>query len=414
MQFRTALELNAHANDTKLANLPLSRHGLNINIEHPKGTQRTLHNDAGKVVYSVHMHNHYGYIKKTKGRDGDDVDCFVGPIQNAKEVYVIHMIDKGPDVDQREDEDKCMIGFPTAEAAKRAFLLHYPKDFYGGMTSLPVAIFKKRLAQAQKPHREKKIHAGVVLQKGGRGETSSQSHSGVRVIRSMLTPGRVSIAARTLGLVICGVLLHAQQTPITGSFLTPDGIGINGRIQVSMNRPTIVNYCSTPVQTVAYRTTYRTITNGTLAALTLQATDCLVPQMTPTVKPQSAAGTGATASVGGGGTDLNASITLNTGAMPIAGAVVALTFGGGPYTPSPTCWVVPAAQNWLYQSSSTGLIFSTSQVLNPTAAYTIAYYCAVTPYTATLRDSSGNVLYMRHWVVPNVNTGVDASVLGVN
>lgn len=160
MQLNVAAIL-AHAADTPVANEKLVSHGLPITIEHKRGTQRQLHDDSGKVVYKVHMHHSYGYIRNTKGRDGDEVDCFVGPMKNAKEVYVIHMKDMGPVPSEREDEDKCMIGFPSADAAKTAFLLHYPDTFYNGMTSLPLTVFKKRLKQAQKPHREKKIHGGV-------------------------------------------------------------------------------------------------------------------------------------------------------------------------------------------------------------------------------------------------------------
>lgn len=159
MQLNAAAIL-AHVRDTPVANENVVSHGLPITIEHKRGTQHTLHDDKGKVVYKVHMHHSYGYIRNTKGRDGDEVDCFLGPMKNAKEVYIVHMKDMGPVPSEREDEDKCMIGFPSADAAKTAFLLHYPDTFYNGMTSLPLVVFKKRLKQAQLPHREKKIHGG--------------------------------------------------------------------------------------------------------------------------------------------------------------------------------------------------------------------------------------------------------------
>jgi DNA-directed RNA polymerase subunit RPC12/RpoP len=151
--------ISAHAMDTPIANKKTRVHGFNVTIEHPKGTKRILHDDNGKQVYSVHMHHSYGYFNNTTGRDGDEVDCFVGPIKNTKEVYIVHMLDKGPVPDQREDEDKCMIGFPSADAAKTAFLLHYPDTFYGGMTALPVDVFKKKMKQASLPNHKRKITA---------------------------------------------------------------------------------------------------------------------------------------------------------------------------------------------------------------------------------------------------------------
>lgn len=159
MNLNECISLRAHADDTPVDGRQVRMHGLPITIEHPRGTIRTLHDDSGNVVYKQHMHYSYGFFNGTKGRDGDEVDCFTGPIKDAKEVYVVHMKDMGPVPSEREDEDKCMIGFQSADAAKAAFLMHYPPSFYDGMTALPVALFKKKMAQARLPHRKKKITA---------------------------------------------------------------------------------------------------------------------------------------------------------------------------------------------------------------------------------------------------------------
>lgn len=136
-------------------------HGMRVSIEHPKGSMRVLKDNTGKVVYKKHMYAHYGFINNTKGRDGDDVDCFIGPLKNASEVFIVHMKDMGPVPAQREDEDKCFIGYPSADAAKQAFLMHYPKNFYESMTAMPLETFKRKMKRASLPYREKKIHAGV-------------------------------------------------------------------------------------------------------------------------------------------------------------------------------------------------------------------------------------------------------------
>jgi len=139
-------------------------HGLPIHIEVKKNQHRIIKNDQGNVVYKRLMLHDYGYIAKTKGRDGDEVDVFVGPIgDKAKDVFVIHMKDMGPDKKEREDEDKCMLGFPSADTAKAAFIAHYKPEFFGGMTVLPVAAFKKRLAQTQKPHTHNMLHADGLI-----------------------------------------------------------------------------------------------------------------------------------------------------------------------------------------------------------------------------------------------------------
>lgn len=179
----TAGQLSAHADDTKVANVKTLRHGLPITIEHKKGSDRTLHNDAGKQVYKVRMHNDYGYIDNTKGRDGDEVDVMLGPSEDAEEVYIVHMKDMGPDPSQREDEDKVMMGFPSADLAKSAFHMHYPREFYEGMTAMPVDQFLKTLKQAQKPHAKKKLTAQKSKQYGGKlSAKCPQCHSDKHVV----------------------------------------------------------------------------------------------------------------------------------------------------------------------------------------------------------------------------------------
>ena len=162
MNLNTVISLSAHASDTPSAGAKTEMHGLPITIEHPRGSIRKLHDDSGKVVYKKHMHYSYGFFNGTKGRDGDEVDCMLGPIKYAKEVYVVHMRDMGPVPSEREDEDKCMIGFQSADAAKAAFLMHYPENFYAGMTALPVDEFKERMAKASLPYMKKKITAGFL------------------------------------------------------------------------------------------------------------------------------------------------------------------------------------------------------------------------------------------------------------
>jgi rRNA maturation protein Nop10 len=121
--------------------------GIPCVIEYPKGSLRELKNKAGDVVYRKRQFVHYGFIDDTVGRDGDEIDVLIGPLSSFANVYVIHMIDKGPDKDQREDEDKCMLGFDNPKSAKAAFLKHYPANFFGGMDIIPVADFKKKIKQ---------------------------------------------------------------------------------------------------------------------------------------------------------------------------------------------------------------------------------------------------------------------------
>ena len=89
------------------------------------------------------MRHHYGEIPGVKGADGDDLDAFVGPDDTSERVYVIHQKKPGTTT---FDEDKVMLGFRSALAAKRGYLANYNRrGFFGGMTPLSLSEFAERL-----------------------------------------------------------------------------------------------------------------------------------------------------------------------------------------------------------------------------------------------------------------------------
>lgn len=118
--------------------------GLNISVETDKGEKRHWKDpNNGETGFTL-MKYPYGYIRMTKGVDGDHVDVYVGPDEDAKKVYVVHQ-QKAPNF-ERYDEDKCMLGFESADAAKKAYLDHYNDDrFFGSMTVMPFKQFKKKV-----------------------------------------------------------------------------------------------------------------------------------------------------------------------------------------------------------------------------------------------------------------------------
>lgn len=113
-------------------------HGLDISIENGKGSVRRGVDPDGHA-WSTRMLYPYGYLRNTQGTDGDHLDCYVGPDEDAAKVYIVHQVDP---TTGGFDEDKVMLGFPSADAAKRAYLAHYdtPK-FFGGMTEMHAAEF---------------------------------------------------------------------------------------------------------------------------------------------------------------------------------------------------------------------------------------------------------------------------------
>lgn len=114
--------------------------GLDIAIENPAGTTRSGVSKDGHA-WETHMKYAYGFLKRADGADGEGVDVYVGPAEDADNAYVIHQ--NSPETGQF-DEDKVMLGFADGESAKTAYLQHYDDpDFFGTMTEIPMKTFKE-------------------------------------------------------------------------------------------------------------------------------------------------------------------------------------------------------------------------------------------------------------------------------
>lgn len=101
-------------------------HGLTIAIENPKGSERSGTTQEGDS-WAISMAHDYGYIKGTKGADGDEVDAFIGPDLDSDRVFVVNQVGK----DGALDEHKVMLGFATREAAEQGYLSSYRAGWDG-------------------------------------------------------------------------------------------------------------------------------------------------------------------------------------------------------------------------------------------------------------------------------------------
>ncbi|CAG2132577.1 PLxRFG domain-containing protein [Cupriavidus numazuensis] len=115
-------------------------HGLDITIENPRGSTRSGKDADGKP-WSVEMANHYGYIKRTEGADGDHVDVFIGPKPESTKVFVVDQIDPRTG---RYDEHKVLLGFPSLAAARAGYLANYEQGWKGAgaITAMSMDEFK--------------------------------------------------------------------------------------------------------------------------------------------------------------------------------------------------------------------------------------------------------------------------------
>jgi len=118
--------------------------GLPISIENKKGSIREWRDSNAHVSGKTKMHFDYGYIQRTTGIDGDQVDVYIGPEPDASVAYVIHQM-KAPSFN-KYDEDKVMLGFSSEKEAKDAYLKQYNDSrFFGSCTPVPMDKFKKKV-----------------------------------------------------------------------------------------------------------------------------------------------------------------------------------------------------------------------------------------------------------------------------
>ncbi len=137
-------------------------HGLPlIRLENLKGSTRSGADSDGNA-WSVTMPAHYGEFARTEGADGDPVDVFVGPNRHAPKAYVIHLQDP---VTGEHDEDKCFVGFDSAEAARACFRAAYNRDDLkmGPVRSMTTSELAEWLAE--RDNRGRKIETGALLSK---------------------------------------------------------------------------------------------------------------------------------------------------------------------------------------------------------------------------------------------------------
>lgn len=117
--------------------------GLDITIENPKGAQRTGKGPDGKS-WSVEMPGHYGYIKRSTGADGDQVDVYVGDAPQSRRVFVVDQVNAES---KAFDEHKALVGFPDQATALRTYEDGFSDgkggaDRIGGVSEMSVADFK--------------------------------------------------------------------------------------------------------------------------------------------------------------------------------------------------------------------------------------------------------------------------------
>jgi ATP-dependent protease ClpP protease subunit len=118
--------------------------GFEIVIENPKGSTRRSYLDDGSQIHNK-MTSTYGYINGTIGKDGDELDVFIGDHVNSD--FNVYVIDQKDSVTGVFDEHKIMFGYKNIKEAKSRYLECYNRNFDGfyNISELTMHDFKKML-----------------------------------------------------------------------------------------------------------------------------------------------------------------------------------------------------------------------------------------------------------------------------
>ena len=96
--------------------------GLDVAIENPEGSTRSGVDPDGKP-WSVEMQAHYGYVKRTEGADGDQVDVYLG--RNEPTQSPVFVVDQYDARSGKFDEHKAILGAGSQKEAESLYDAHF-------------------------------------------------------------------------------------------------------------------------------------------------------------------------------------------------------------------------------------------------------------------------------------------------
>lgn len=114
--------------------------GLQITIENPVGSTRSGVDSDGNS-WKITMPFTYGYFNKTLGKDGEQVDVYLG---NCLDEFDVYIIDQVKEDTRAFDEHKIMFGFKDEINAKESYLKCYGDNWkgFGSITKISLNKFK--------------------------------------------------------------------------------------------------------------------------------------------------------------------------------------------------------------------------------------------------------------------------------
>jgi RimJ/RimL family protein N-acetyltransferase len=154
---RKRMEVDAAAGETPLrpSELNVERRvgNLKIALETMAGMKRTGKRADGSTWSTTMRGVDYGFVRGSKGADGDQVDVFINSAENAdyERVFLIDQMDQNTGT---FDEHKAMVGFPNQMAAVKAYKTQYQKGWkVGPVTEMSQTEFEEwsKVAKQDEP-----------------------------------------------------------------------------------------------------------------------------------------------------------------------------------------------------------------------------------------------------------------------
>ena len=119
--------------------------GISIHLDRPKGFKKMMKSPTGPPEELTYKHD-YGFFPGVMDHDGEDLDVFIGPHNDAKHVYVIEKYKRDAEGKKTHfDEHKCFVGFNSKADATASFDFHVHPDCKGKIETLTIDDFKKQL-----------------------------------------------------------------------------------------------------------------------------------------------------------------------------------------------------------------------------------------------------------------------------
>lgn len=120
--------------------------GLDISIENPEGSERRGTGPGGKP-WVTRMAGHYGYVRRTEGADGEQVDVFLKPGTAEDYSGPVFVVDQVDPKTGKFDEHKVMVGYGSQKEAEKAYKASYSRGWkgMGRVTPMDMPAFKEWL-----------------------------------------------------------------------------------------------------------------------------------------------------------------------------------------------------------------------------------------------------------------------------